>query len=224
MPTRVVVYAEGARELFGEFVLEKAPGSPLSESDFGAAHFLVRRTIDHLVPQPLTLQFEAPLNLTTTRPPRGSDLLDRKSLRRLLAWVPHRRPDLAVVLVDEDGVDSRLSTLRSYLEADWSPPVAIGVAVREFESWLIGDMQAVREVLEIKIDEPREPEQMKPGEAKALLDGWLEERNRSKDGRGVRARIAARLRLDALVRTSRSFRRFHEELGASLALVPPSRG
>lgn len=225
MPTRVVVYAEGARELLGEFVLPRAPGSLLSEAEYGAAHVLVLRAIDFLSPKPfLGVQFEAPLNLPTPRPPRGSDLLDRKNLRRLLGWPPNRRPDLAVVLVDEDGVEDRLPTVRSYLDADWVPPVAVGVAVREFESWLIGDVQSVREVLAIKIDEPQEREGMKPGRAKELLNGWIEKCDRAGKDRSVRVQIAGTLRIDELARTSRSFHRFHEELGAALALVPRSHG
>jgi hypothetical protein len=131
MLTRVVVYA-GAPGTLRRVRIAKAPGALLSDSELGAAHVLVRRTIDFLAPKPTpTLHFEAPLNLIAPRPPRGSDLLDRKNLRRLLRW-PLRRPDLAVVLVDEDGVEDRLQTVKSYLDADWVPN-AVGVAVREFE-------------------------------------------------------------------------------------------
>src|SRR5262245_3610446 len=218
MPTRVVVYAEGAKELHGEFVLPRAPGSILPETEYGAAHVLVQRScVRHLVQ---VLQFETPLNLPTPRPPRGSDLHDRKNLRRLLAWPPHRRPDLAVVLVDEDGVADRHRTLKSYLDADLIPPVAIGVAVREFESWLLGAMQAVREVLATSIEEPQDRESMKPGEAKELLERWIEKCDRTAEARLVRVRIAGAVRIDELARSSRSFQRFQQELGATLARVP----
>ena len=105
MPIRVVVYAEGANELYGELVLPIAPRSTLTDEELGAAHALVRRTIESRAPAAAHgIQFEEPLRLVPSlRRPRGSDLLDRKSLRRLLTWGPHSRPDLAVVLVDEDG-------------------------------------------------------------------------------------------------------------------------
>jgi hypothetical protein len=217
---RVVLYAEGTRELYGELILPRAPRSPLAEDDLGAAHVLVRRAIGSTTEgRGRAVQFEEPLRLSSNqRPPRGSDLLDRKNLRRLLTWSRHPRPDLAIVLVDEDGDEERRDTVKAYLEAEWSPPVVIGVAVREFESWLITDLQAVRSALDIAIDEPQGREGLEPGEAKKLLDGWIETSGES--NRGARVRIAQELQLEALTRGSRSFRRFQEELGATLARVP----
>lgn len=224
MTTRVVVYAEGAGELYGALALRRTPGSPLSEVELGAAQILVRRTIALLdSDRGHAVQFEQPLNLPTGRPPRGSDLLNRKNLRGLLSWVGPRRPDLAVLLIDEDGKEARFSSVKSYLDSGWSPPVAVGVAVREFESWLIEDMQTVREVLGITIDEPPQRESMDPGEAKKMLAGWLEKSHQADPDRVVRGRIAERLRLEVLAHSSKSFQRFREELRAALTLIPRSR-
>src|SRR5262245_7315643 len=94
-----------------------------------------------------SVRFEEPLRLPA-RTPRGSDLRRRKNVRHLLTWGSHaRRPDLAVVLIDEDGEEAILSTMTGFLEPRLELPVALGVAVREFESWLTADTQAVRDVL-----------------------------------------------------------------------------
>lgn len=207
LKTRVVVYAEGERELSGELVLSRAPRAPLAEVDLGAAHILVRRALGSLAPSLESgVEFEEPLMLVPgPRRPRGSDFLKRRNLRRLLTW-PLNPPDLAVVLVDEDGDKGRFTWIRSFLEDDWSPPFVLGVAVREFEGWLIGDIQAVRDVLGVTIDEQPERERMEPGRAKALLDSWT-------SGKRVeRLRIARQLQIDILERGSTSFRRFMDQL------------
>ena len=103
MTYRVVVYAEGRAEDAGSGPSVAAPREDLEESELGAAHILARRVIasESRVPEP-AIRFVAPLRLVTGRRHAGSDLLDRKKLRRLLTW-PIEPPSLAIVFVDEDG-------------------------------------------------------------------------------------------------------------------------
>lgn len=216
MALRVVVYAEGAVELSGVPALPRAAGSSLPEHEQGAAHVLVRRSIALVDPaHGEEVLFEEPLLVARgVRRPHGSDFLARKNLRQLLTWPPsRRRPDMAVLLLDEDGDGSRLQLVKGFLDDPWPTPVAIGVAVREFESWLIGDMQAVRAALGgSPIDEPRLAEEMPRGRAKALLDGWIRSRGPADPDHAARKRIAEGLQLDVLAAASKSFKRFREEL------------
>jgi hypothetical protein len=145
MSLRVVLYAEGGRELAGEQRWQLAPGDRLPEDALGAAHYVVARALNRTRHLPETaVLFEEPLRTNRGRPARGSDLLDRQTLRRLLMWPSAaRRPQLAIVLVDADGDETRRPTLNAATENVTTPRV-VAVAVQEVEAWLIADMNAVR--------------------------------------------------------------------------------
>src|SRR5690606_36387053 len=108
-----------------------ATGERLPPELWGPAHLLVCRLVAHVssVPESATC-FVAPLRTTGGRIARGSDLHRPQTLRRLLNYpVAARTPDLVVILVDEDGNDRRLSTLRNACR-DFTQPHLIAVAVR----------------------------------------------------------------------------------------------
>ena len=145
---RVVVYAEGSREDSGSRVALPLPGDALPEAALGPAHVLVRRCLVELVPMS-EVRFDVPLR-TRGRRARGSDLLHGPTVRRLLTWAtPMAKPDLAVVIVDADGEANRHVALRHILSSrrEPQPPAVIGVAVQEFEAWLIADEAALRQHL-----------------------------------------------------------------------------
>src|SRR5581483_11436552 len=130
------------------------PTELLGEDHRGPAHELIRRCVarDAAVPLPAVL-FQCPLR-ARGRHPKGSDLLDRRTLRQLLTWpAPHRRPDLAIVLVDQDGAPDRRMTLRQLTEGI-SLPHVIAVAIQEFDAWLIADHGAVAGTLATKPPNP----------------------------------------------------------------------
>src|SRR5581483_5556495 len=130
------------------------PTELLGEDHRGPAHELIRRCVarDAAVPLPAVL-FQCPLR-ARGRHPKGSDLLDRRTLRQLLTWpAPHRRPDLAIVLVDQDGAPDRRMTLRQFTEGI-SLPVAGTLAT--------------------KPPNPPAVEGLQRREAKSLLDDWIE--------------------------------------------------
>jgi hypothetical protein len=154
---RVVIYAEGPGELAGRKRYDRAPGSPLTEMELGAAHLLVRRCLDrcrNLSPE--SIIFEEPLRTPRGPRARGSMLLDEGTLRPLLTWPQSTRPHLAVVLVDADGKQGRQQELESFVEG-LSTQVAIGVAIQEFEAWLIADAEALKSVLHKPLPSPRPP-------------------------------------------------------------------
>jgi hypothetical protein len=156
---------------------------------------------------------------------RGSMLLAKKTLRRLLTFAhPARRPQLAVVLVDEDGVADRRRTLSEWT-ADLDLPRVIGVPIREFEAWLIADPRACATVF-VTTTRPPSPETMKPGEAKRMLqalhDAALPEgatqSERAQSVTTVRSNLAQRvdLALDGLSAWKQFRRDLENELAANL--------
>ena len=158
--------------------------------------------------EPTEVTFEAPLR-ARTRIPRGSELLNATALRRVLTWARvGDRPDAAVVLVDEDGKADRRAWLEGKV-ADLPVPVVVGVAVREFESWLLADTKAVAAATNKSPQPPRNVEKLRSGEAKdkltELCDGL--------DGYEIRLEIAKTADL-TLLRKLRSFEAFSKSLVA----------
>jgi hypothetical protein len=164
---RVVLYAEGALEA-GVF---RAPfGDELAEDEQGPAHVLVRRCIAaaRTVPEP-AVRFHRPQRTGRGLVPRGSLLLDRTTVRRLLSFPPGRpRPEVGIVLVDADGDPARQRLLEE-LTRDLAIRVATAVAIQEFEAWLIADDTAVAAASGRPFPTQRAPESMKPREAKQVL-------------------------------------------------------
>ncbi len=92
-----------------------------------------------------------------------------KTLLKLLTWPrADARPDLAVVLVDEDGDTGRRGRLEAIVES-LPVRVVVGVAVRELEAWLLADMAAVSSATQRSIKAPPNVETLEPGEAKRRL-------------------------------------------------------
>jgi hypothetical protein len=119
--------------------------------------------------------FEVPLVLRG-RVPRGSDLRVCRNLHRLLTWPrPADVPDLAVVLVDADGDPQVRGYLARCIEERPlpRPPVCVGVAAQEFESWLLADQRAVQDVLSRHYDALPDLESLPRGEAKRRLQEQL---------------------------------------------------
>lgn len=159
---RIVLYAEGGLEF--EARVSALPGGPIAEEHLGAAHILVRRLLVAYSALPEgTIIFVHPLRDAHARRATGSMLHHRRSLRRLLTWpATHRRPDLAVVLVDEDGVSQRRADLEDSIVGTPMTTV-VGHCVREFESWLVADHTALQATIGHSVDPPPEAESADPG-------------------------------------------------------------
>lgn len=111
---RVVLYAEGPRETSGGPISgtqdsstwgRRDPGEVIPDEDQGPGHVLIRRILvkENSIPEG-AIQFEEGLRDHRGRVPRGSHLLKKSTLRRLLRWAnPDLVPQLVVVLVDRDG-------------------------------------------------------------------------------------------------------------------------
>jgi hypothetical protein len=216
---RVVLYAEGSGETAGSVTMLPAPGATLTPEMLGPGHLLIGRAIERVWNLPLeAVRFESPLRTARGTVAHGSDLHERTSLRRLLTWArPRLRPELVVVLVDEDGDRSRKSRLVGHTE-DLPCTRVIAVAVREFEAWLLADEAALREVLGCEVATVATPEDLSRGEAKQLFNELCDvvavDGNRKAHHHACRHSVSRTADLDALARRCRSFALFLEELRA----------
>ncbi len=209
MSIRIVLYAEGGNELAGE-VGAPAPGNAMGDLHLGAAHVLVRRVVGQgsSIPED-AITFLSGLR-TRGRLPRGSDLLDGKVVRRLLTFpVRARRPDLGVVVIDEDDDKTRGPRLQEEIES-LSLTVVVGVARLEFESWLLGDAAAVQSVLPGTAAPPN-PEGLGRGEAKAWLAEAIANDPQECSHLDLRRSLASAADLSVLMRL-RSFESFYKDL------------
>lgn len=208
---RIVVVAEGFNEVpLGDWRLE--PRDLLTESHLGSAHVLVRRLVLELASIPEeAVQFEEPLKYQNRRA-RGSLLL--KALPKLFRYPPGSVPTLAVVFVDQDGVSDRERKLQEDSKKV-GLPVALGVAVREFEAWLIADSVCVAALAgALGVRSPSKVEKMANGAAKDWLHSVI-----PKDGTrsSVRMELATGLNLQTVRRECPSFERFCASLAVALS-------
>jgi hypothetical protein len=201
---RVVVLAEGVGETGGELSLRPAPRGELHELHFGAAHFLVRRSIAKArsIAEP-AVHFEEPLRKRNGVIAKGSDLTDRTLLRQLLSW-GSKRPDLAIVLVDADEDKQRKQLLKQHVEG-LPATIVIAVAIQEFEAWLVADHESSGQPT------PPAVESMKRGEAKTLLTKWLKS---SDDAKAARRELAQKCDLERMEKRAPSFAQFLSDLSA----------
>jgi hypothetical protein len=116
-----------------------------------------------------------------------------------------------VVLVDRDGDAARKNTLEANTEG-LTVQRLIGVATEEFESWLIGDLRVLADVLGADLASPPPPESMAPGEAKQFLRTCIRNRAAAPSERQVRREVASRCDLEQLERNLRSFESFVRDL------------
>lgn len=212
---RVVLYAEGPNETGAiEMPPLFARRSRIADDDLGPAHILTRRCVALTTNRDAaSIQFQAPL-LVRGKSAKGSQLLDSRVLERLLTWThPKIAPDLAVILVDQDGAEARRTMLKSIVDQRRlpQPPVVIAIAVQEFEAWLLADLKPLIRILDRKLDQLSDLEQWKSGEAKRWL---LEQLGRlpADELHQVRRMICLECNLDLIGRSSSSFRSYLDDL------------
>lgn len=220
MSVRVVVYAEGTRELRATRDTARKPpelGQTLIEDygELGPAHVLVRRTIEAAGVPPNAVHFDQGHRTIEGRFPRGSDLTRPRILVPLMTWFPRgigpEAPDLAVVFVDCDAEPGRYEELKGKLASLDQPPTrVVAVAVQEFEAWLIADDDAVNEVLGSRLNQVA-PETLERGAAKELLEDLL-----NAERAEARTAIAKHLDLEKVRQICPSFARFVEDIEAAL--------
>lgn len=169
---RVAVIAEGNGEARSNPL--RGPGSVIEEDEWGPAHELVARLLESMGRLSRgAIQFVEPNRTSRGAVARGSQLLKSSTLRQLLSYPrPVDRPDLLIVLIDEDGESDRRGALTAVV-ADLPGTIVIAVATQEFEAWLIADADAVFRVVGTADRPPANVEGLAPGAAKEWLTAHL---------------------------------------------------
>lgn len=210
---KVVLYAEGAGETVGELGHRGAPGVRLEEDELGAGHVLVRRSLAARKNMPeQAVVFSEPLRNKTGRPAQGSDLLNPTTLRQLLTWPrAEQRPNLVVVLVDCDGERQRKSQLQAAIESSAVPHV-VGMAIQEFEAWLLADQKAVVDVFGAGTDQPPAMESLERRRAKETLKQWVADLGKPDHDREIRKGLATQCNIEAVAKACPAFADFLVDL------------
>lgn len=91
----------------------------------------------------------------------------------------------------------------------------LGVAIREFEAWLIADTRTVSDALGSEFPTSADPETMRPGEAKSLFLQAVGDAGQ--DEVRVRQVIAANSDLDLVASRCPAFETFRRDLNRALS-------
>ncbi|MGF1520858.1 MAG: DUF4276 family protein [Leptolyngbyaceae cyanobacterium] len=121
---------------------------------------------------------------------------------------------LIVLLVDSDDSppNERLRLLQEALKANCLKG-AVGVAVKEFETWLLADSTALSTVFGRPHNSPPRPERLSRREAKHLLNAWINEiATEKRNTADIRRELASAVDLDVLSNACPSFQVFQQEL------------
>jgi len=104
-----------------------------------------------------------------------------KCLKRALRWIQYAEGngfDAVVVVIDQDKYPNRIVDLSSAQDSQlWPIPRALGVAIREFDAWMLADEVALTDVLGCRVSRQRSPEDM--SDPKAVAADLLVQSDRS---------------------------------------------
>lgn len=210
----MVVHAEGPGDL-GKTNWDLSPGDSLQPEDLGPAHIIVQRILSEgiQIPAP-AIDFVEPYRTQKAGArAKGSQLLKPKILDEILISWRLSQP-LIILLVDSDDQPpaERTAILKNALTRN-SLVGATGVAVKEFEAWLIADANALGQVIG-KIDHDcQAPEKLACKEAKQNLQKWIQDITYpSRQSIDIRRELAIAMNLDVVANLCPSFNAFRQEL------------
>lgn len=168
-PIRIGLIAEGEAELGASipYIKPEDGGRIIQRENEGALHTLIRRELKSLGLPDCDFVQRHPL-ITESRCFKrrtGHSILDPKYLAQVvIAWKPEE-VDVIVIVVDADDnlserqkvLELALTKIRSnHLDGNDKPisdGSAVGLAIKNFETWLLADIQTISKILSI------EPEQ-----------------------------------------------------------------
>ena len=216
---RIVLLAEGGGEASGLSGLRKgpkAPGTALDSEELGAGHWLIQRVLEDRCRIPENaVRFEMPLRTKHGRQARGSDLINPRILRQLLTPLQAELvPNLFVILVDQDGKRDRGKQLADWTQTITTTPKVIGVAIKEFEAWLIADVKTVRNISGSSIQVDKNPEDLPCRQAKDKLTKCLGSSDNKKQ---LRINIARECNIELLESQCSAFLAFSKDLQKALS-------
>lgn len=214
----LVVHAEGPGDL-GSPSYEIAPRESLMPEELGPAHILIQRILSEELQIPAkAIDFLEPLRTNDNNRPYGSKLLNARVLDEILIGWSIRPSDqpLVVLLVDSDEQPpkTRCQILEDALSRNLLEG-AVGVAVKEFETWLVADTQAVAQVVGMAQPNVTRPENLECGEAKTLLNQWIRPAvNPARQPLDIRRELVVSMDLSVVAEVCPSFREFQQQLVA----------
>ncbi|MEM9138170.1 MAG: DUF4276 family protein [Cyanobacteria bacterium P01_F01_bin.42] len=209
----MVLHAEGPGDL-GSPARQVPPGESLMLDEQGPVHILVRRILAEGAQIPENaIDFREPLRTQTGVRAYGSKLLDTQILDEILAgWLLSEPIVVFLIDADDSSPQERKDLLVSALSRN-DLTGAVGVAVKEFEAWLIADPAALKTVLEASQNSPSKPEDLEPGKAKQLLSSWSGN-SPNRDPLDLRKELVSIMDLDKVSAQCSSFKEFRAELSS----------
>lgn len=211
----MVVHAEGPGDL-GKANRDLFPGDSLLKDAWGPVHILVQRILSEgaQIPAP-AIDFVEPYRTGKAGAiAKGSQLLKAKILDEILVNWRLSQP-LIILLVDSDNQPpaERAAILEAALKRN-SLVGAVGIAVKEFESWLIADAQAIRKIIGNNVHHDfQTPEALACGEAKQQLQKWIQDiAHPSRQLIDIRRELANAMNLDVVANLCPSFKAFRQAL------------
>jgi hypothetical protein len=168
-PIKIGLIAEGKTELGASspFILPQDGGKVVPREKEGALHTLIRRELKNTGLSNCEFVHRHPtLNERKNSQLRGGhSILDTEYLKQVvIAWRPEE-VDLIVIVADADAIlekrqhklEIALKTIRDYhLDQDEKPisdRSVGGLAIRDFEAWLLADSETVSRILGEKIEQ-----------------------------------------------------------------------
>jgi len=168
-PIKIGLIAEGQTELGVSipFITPQDGGKVITREQEGALHTLIRRELNNIGLLDCEFVHRHPnLNDRGARPLiSGHSILSRKHLRQvMIAWQPEE-VDMIVIVADADDVlekrqhelEIALQTIRdNHLDQDGNlinDRSVGGLAIRDFEAWLLADIDTVSAILGEKIEQ-----------------------------------------------------------------------
>ncbi len=166
-PIRIGLIAEGETELGKSipYIKPEDGGKPIPRENEGALHTLMRRELQAKgIADCEFIQRHPTIKETTKRKSRtGHSILDKKYLAQfIITWKPEEI-DMIVIVVDADDILEKrkndlakaLKTIQAnHLDVDEQPiedRSLGGLAIRDFETWLLADIQTVAKILEVEM-------------------------------------------------------------------------
>ncbi|MGK7899096.1 MAG: DUF4276 family protein [Xenococcus sp. (in: cyanobacteria)] len=190
-PIRIGLIAEGETELGKSipYIKPEDGGKPIPRENEGALHTLIRRELAVTgIAECDFIQRHPTLKETIKRKSRtGHSILDKKYLAQvIITWKPEE-VDMIVIVADADDIlETRKKELAKALEVirnnhldENEQPISDrsigGLAVRNFETWLLADMETVAEILEVELNPIEDLENGQ--ETKSILENAIAKSN-----------------------------------------------
>jgi hypothetical protein len=162
---RIGLIAEGEAELGASipYIKPEDGGKVIERNNEGALHTLIRRELENAGFPDCDFIQRHPLS-TEVKRRVGHSILQTKYLKRVVSvWQPEE-VDMILIVVDADDklderqkdLESALATIRdNHLDINEKPisdRSAGGLAIRNFETWLLADTQTVSNILAVELE------------------------------------------------------------------------